>query len=127
MNQPVPLDEQFVDYVQQQILNRKETGILRSLKKLIQEPLEVDQSIFFRYQSDLSQNPFSKQSQRPHKNSDGKYQRQETAGFGSSDGETVSEGPENCFANLVYRTQSLDPKRQSAETPIFTAKKPSLR
>ncbi len=72
MNQPVPLDEGFVDYVQQQIFNRKETGILRSLKKLIQEPLEVDQSIFFRYQSDLSQNPTTKQSQRQHKNSDGK-------------------------------------------------------
>jgi uncharacterized iron-regulated protein len=35
LNQPIPLDEGFVDYVEKQILQRKETGILRSLKALI--------------------------------------------------------------------------------------------
>lgn len=69
MNQPTPLDEGFVDYVQQQIFTRKETGILKSLKKLIQEPLEFDQSIYFRYQSDICQNPISK-SQRQQKNNE---------------------------------------------------------
>lgn len=51
-NNPIPLDVGFVDFIDQEI-KRKETTITKQLKSLINEPLEVDQNIFFRYQSDI--------------------------------------------------------------------------
>ena len=48
LNEPMPLDSEFVDLVDRRIA-RNDTLFTQNLRKLINEPLEVDESILFRF------------------------------------------------------------------------------
>ena len=50
---PIPLDSEFVDLIDKRIAARNNTIFAAELQKLINEPLQYDQSALFRHQSAL--------------------------------------------------------------------------
>ena len=51
LKEPIPIDEGFIDRVDEQIRKRQDTALVKNLKTLIFEPFDVEQRALFRSQS----------------------------------------------------------------------------
>lgn len=127
--QPIPLEEEFVQKVEAEI-GRRDTAFAKNLRKLITEPLDIDEKPRLFSVVDGKPNPKSSLTNIPaaFMNSLGTngIDVNSTGFFGDDHVATVvSEGPENSFGYLVARTMSAHHPRGSYNndnTPYFLAK-----
>ena len=86
----MPLDSEFVDMIDKRILHdaRNDTQFAKNLKGLIFAPLEVDQSILFRFQSEVPGSFIDNNKQS--------IKRMDTGNFGSE------ESDENDLGSAMF-------------------------